>query len=994
MDRSGFFQLKVAGRRRLSVQLILLYALLASSVILVFTFNVARRQSERVAENTQHQAHVLATNLSATAADLLLSRDYTSIENLLIRSARFPGIVRVQACDVKGKLVGNIVRRGDSDPQPDYNQTMISTPSRPVSSTHIEDNKMVVWQPVRLGRLLGWVKITYSMREVADMRARIWQANLTEGGLGVLLTTILLVYFLRRPIKTLVRYKEFADTLDQRFGEQVAVDRRSEELERLGVALNKASAKLREQDLSIRNVLRDLETEKSALDQHCIVSITDRAGRITYANAKYCAMSGDSIDELLGRNQIDVYRCGQPVDTIADMQDAMADGKVWHGEITGSTKGGDDYWLDTTIVPFLDESGDAREFVYISTDISERKEAEKNLTRLAAFPENNPNITLSVDAAGDIRYLNPRGQEILSELALGSDKIDKLLPREVRSIAAACIAERAPVREVEATYGGRSFLWTFAPVRGHDVVHGYALEITKRKEAEENARAAIVEKLSAQASNKAKSAFLANMSHEIRTPLTAIIGFSEALLDSNQSMSDRLESIHSITRNGKHLLRIINDILDLSKIEAERLEVEHIEVELFDLIADIRSLALLQAQEKALSFDIEYRFPIPKTIVSDPVRIKQILLNLCSNAIKFTKNGGVRIRVRWEESQKHIQFEVTDTGIGLTDEQQKKIFDAFTQADSSTTRRYGGTGLGLYLSQQLAKRLGGAISVTSTVGEGSCFTVSIAAGQPAEGFDMVEEEGSIASDDEPAVSGGMPRVRGDILLAEDNVDNQRLISMYLRKVGATVTVAENGRQAVQKASENNFDLILMDMQMPVMDGVEATRSLRTSGCRVPIVALTANALREDMNRCESAGCSEFLTKPINRDRFYDVILRYLAAARRMPDEEGPVESTLLADEPEFRDLVVKFVTNLPGILHEVREALDAKGWGELRKRLHDLKAVGGGYGYPQLSSLAAKMEFEVLKENYPATVELFGELSVMGDRILRGAPAEVRETVV
>lgn len=380
----------------------------------------------------------------------------------------------------------------------------------------------------------------------------------------------------------------------------------------------------------------------------------------------------------------------------------------------------------------------------------------------------------------------------------------------------------------------------------------------------------------AENANVAKSAFLANMSHEIRTPLTAIIGFSEALLDSNLTVSDQVDSINTVIRNGKHLLRLINDILDVSKVEAGMLTVENNEISIFDVLEDVHSIMSLQAKEKGLKFEIVYRYPLPELIKSDPLRIKQILINLCNNAIKFTDTGAIKIVVDYLAECNQIKLEIIDTGIGLTLEQIDKIFDAFTQADSSTTRKYGGTGLGLYLSKQLAETLGGDIYVTSIFGEGSCFTVTINTGLLCEQLTMLT---LIPDEVDEKITTKQPEqgvfVKGHILLAEDNGDNQKLFSIFIHRIGAEVTIVGNGELAVNAALTGNFDLVLMDMQMPVMNGLDATKSLRDKNYKGPIVALTGNVMDEDKIKYKEAGCNGFLSKPVDRNLFNHVISKYL-----------------------------------------------------------------------------------------------------------------------
>jgi PAS domain S-box-containing protein len=387
----------------------------------------------------------------------------------------------------------------------------------------------------------------------------------------------------------------------------------------------------------------------------------------------------------------------------------------------------------------------------------------------------------------------------------------------------------------------------------------------------------------AESATRAKSEFLANMSHEIRTPMTAILGFAEVLLGEpgiELAPPERVEAIRTIRRNGEYLLDLINDILDLSKIEAGRFEVERIDCSIIQLLADVISLMRVRADAKQLPVSIEYVSDIPELIRTDPLRLRQILINLVGNAIKFTETGQIRLVVQLVRSPRTplLCVDVIDTGIGLTHEQQSRLFQPFSQADSSTTRKFGGTGLGLMISKRLAEMLGGDIMVTSALGKGSCFRVTFETGDLA-GVKMIGahrvSEGMIQT--LPAKPAAHPiKLAGRILLAEDGPDNQRLISFILKKAGADVTVVANGQLACDEAlaamaNGNPFDIILMDMQMPVLDGYDATRQLRSAGYSHPIVALTAHAMEGDDAKCLAAGCDEYLTKPIDRVKFLTVL---------------------------------------------------------------------------------------------------------------------------
>jgi signal transduction histidine kinase/ActR/RegA family two-component response regulator len=392
----------------------------------------------------------------------------------------------------------------------------------------------------------------------------------------------------------------------------------------------------------------------------------------------------------------------------------------------------------------------------------------------------------------------------------------------------------------------------------------------------------------AQAAVSAKSEFLANMSHEIRTPITAILGYVEILLEEYKDRSGGAE-LAIIERNSQHLLGIINDILDISKIEAHRMSIEEIPCSMVQLVADVHSLMQVRAISKGLEFQVEFFTAIPETIRTDPTRLRQILINLVANAIKFTQIGEIKLRVSFQGGEKPImQFDVIDTGIGMSDEDIGRLFLHFSQADSSMTRRFGGTGLGLCISKRLAEMLhGDVVLVESRPDIGSHFRATIAA-CPIENAPLlnikslfgVEQQTSpqiAAAQTTAAVS-----LRGRVLLAEDGPDNQRIIAFLLKKVGLDVAVVENGKLALEAAwaavrEGAAFDLILMDMQMPVMDGYEAASTLRREGYRGPIVALTAHAMSSDRQKCLEAGCTDYASKPIQRNEFFAVLAKYLAA---------------------------------------------------------------------------------------------------------------------
>ncbi len=499
-------------------------------------------------------------------------------------------------------------------------------------------------------------------------------------------------------------------------------------------------------------------------------------------------------------------------------------------------------------------------------------------------------------------------------------------------------------------------------------------------------------KLIAEDASNAKSSFLANMSHEIRTPLTAIIGFGESLLDSQQNMEQRIGSIKTIIRSGKHLLQVINDILDLSKVEARKLDVEEIDFLLFPILAEIDSLVRKQAKDSGLEFTIQYNFPLPKMIKSEPLRLKQILINLLNNAIKFTEAGSVTLIVDCDREKEKLHFKVVDTGIGLSISQIEKIFNPFSQADISTSRRFGGTGLGLSLSKQLVERLGGSLTVESQEGRGSIFQFSMDVGDLS-GRDFVTSMEEVLVDTSPKLSSpSLQKMSGSILLAEDNTDNQVLISMYLESMGADVTIVSNGQAAVEAARNKIYDLILMDMQMPIMDGLEAVSLLRSQDYDYPIAALTANAMKEDKERCLQMGCNDFITKPVNRGDLCEVVGKYLLKSEISDATESakivPLISIMLESEPDFMSILGGFVKNLGVSINELRQADQDKRWDDLKFIVHQIKGLGGGYGYPMMTDLAAKIEFQIVSKNYHEVSVLLDELYMLYERINVGIEGE------
>jgi CheY-like chemotaxis protein len=508
--------------------------------------------------------------------------------------------------------------------------------------------------------------------------------------------------------------------------------------------------------------------------------------------------------------------------------------------------------------------------------------------------------------------------------------------------------------------------------------------------------------------------------------MTAILGYAEMLLDPGQTAEDRRAAVQTIHRNGEHLLSIINDLLDISKIEAQKVTVEKLVTPLPQLIADVIGLTRPWAIKKGLAYEVEFSGEMPVTIETDPLRAKQILVNLMGNAIKFTQAGSVKLRVRREVSyfRQVMHFEVIDSGIGMTRAQIGNIFQPFTQADESTTRKFGGTGLGLTISQRLSRLLGGDITVQSEFGQGSTFHVHLDGGS-REGVETINhltvDELTVGANEQ--FIDNVHSLVGRVLLAEDGEDNQNLIAGHLRKVGVTVVVAPNGREAVEQVKAHAFDLVLMDMQMPEIDGYTATRTLRDLGYMLPIIALTANAMAEDRSKCLEAGCSEYLPKPISRAQLLRAAAKFLkagdppapeqydeSAMTPPPASQAATQSETagefqlapasglrseFADEPTVKKLLEKFVDRLPERVSTIKTLMAENDVSALKQAIHQLKGAGGGYGFPAIthaagkveSRLRAEVELEAIRRETEMLIEIVR--SVQGyDRAREALPAD------
>ncbi len=774
---------------------------------------------------------------------------------------------------------------------------------------------------------------------------------------------------------------------------------------------------------------RQLEFQKQALDEHAIVSIADAEGRITYANDKFCAISGYSRKELLGTRHRIIYADGKKTPFHQHLWKAINRGEVWSGELKDVTRDGRHYWVAATITPILGIDGSPEQFIATCTDITRIKEMERTLHKERQFLERLANTlgegVYALDADGYCTFANDEAEAIL-----GWTK-SELVGKKLHDLIHYCIAGHLVSAEechikltnsLNETYhsedeyvickNGDSIPIEITSVplihNGVNIGSVAAFKNISRRKQDTLEKQLALEK--AEKATRAKSEFLANMSHEIRTPMNGIIGLSHLMLETDLD-EEQYDCIRNIQISSKNLLNIINDILDFSKIEAGHLKIESIPFDLDEVLHHVRDLNQLRSQEKAIDLIFRRAADIPGEVLGDPVRITQILNNLVSNAIKFTHEGAVAVETllqQADEQQIILRIQVTDTGVGISQEQQAALFEPFTQADASTTRKYGGTGLGLSISRQLVELIGGNIDLCSAPGQGTSIWVDIPLLLPIETVDQNafythaenkrllliggdpslvrrlntlpvmmdsypadpsalqaieqalteahydsivlspdttpcvfpgdlialletrapssrklplilvdthEGEGHSASlvtthqqgpYDQQAVSGLLDTInavlRSDnidgaitdsdqrnssghqkslhgarVLLVEDNLINLEIAKFMLKKMGASTTCAFNGKEAIQYLEQQDFDIVLLDLQMPVMDGFSTVKAIRANPRfdQLPVLALTANAMTGDHQRSLSAGMDDHITKPFEPDVLEATLLKWL-----------------------------------------------------------------------------------------------------------------------
>jgi PAS domain S-box-containing protein len=723
-------------------------------------------------------------------------------------------------------------------------------------------------------------------------------------------------------------------------------------------------------------------------------------GRIVleWASDAFTRVTGFTVEDVQGLGWLSFVHPDDRA-AVSERTRARADGEQVEGASRIVTRAGEVRWIrDRGTRIHRDPGGDAVVVYAAGEDITERKQAEEILreseAELADFFDNaqvglhcaGPDGTIVRANRAELEllgyahdeYVGRHIREFHVDAAVADDFMRELAcGGTIRAREARLRCKDGSVRNVliDANVLWRNGRFIHTRCFTRDVTEQHRskelLEVGRTR-AEEQARELANQALEleharneALGAARAKSAFLANMSHEIRTPITAILGYAELLAGTRPSPPLRQEYVETIRRNGEHLLGLINDVLDLSKLEAGKMMVEDLVCSPARLGREVEVMLGGRAAGKGLGFDVVVGIGVPAAIRSDPRRIRQVLVNLVGNAIKFTESGSVQLAIECDridaDGRAAMRFVVSDTGVGMTSEEQARIFEPFIQAEVSTTRRFGGTGLGLAISQRIAEALGGTLELASEPGRGSTFTLSIEVDVAPAGTEAVSAAPVLAEGNGERP----PRLRGRVLLAEDAPDSQRLLAFFLRKAGAEVDVVENGRKAVERVQEvadvgEPYDLVLMDMLMPIMDGYEATAALRRLGIRIPIIALTAYSMDGDRARCLEAGCTDYLAKPVDRLTLLRRLREHLDGPRRplavRPEAGLQAIPTIEDPDPELRELLATFVAGLSERAEAIETSLVRGDLARLAALAHQLKGTARAYGFPQLTDEAASLE--------------------------------------
>ncbi|QWT45311.1 hybrid sensor histidine kinase/response regulator [Azospira inquinata] len=1140
---------------RLSAQIALLVSLLFMATVFGYTWYTAGEQAAMARQATLEQSRAMARDLSRLLDALPQDMDGAA---LLSRAVQSPELMSLALVGADGRVRTGTWARGQAT-------SRLTPPAGRGDQEEDRGGALVLWQPLAAGA--GWLRLEVSLERVTALQAHIWRDSVVAALAALVGSNGLLFLFLARPLQALDRATEFAARLEDRRGDRLPDYRGNVEIQRLVATLNRVSRRLKDQEDTIEENNRFLTSVTDTLGEGVVA--TDGEGRCTFVNGEAARLLGWPREALLGQNFHDKVHfqtaTGLPLaQADCPLHGPAAAGHAYRSDLDAFTRqDGSIFPVSLVSVPLL-EGDRPHGAVLAFQDITERKRDEDFLlattSRLSALIESmqvgilvedeNRQIVLANQALGELFRLEVNPQELI-----GADS------RRVQAhlwplfqdgeghgarVEAVVAARRPVVGEEIRLKDGRILerdcipIFLFPLVAQPEDYRGHLWlfrDITGRKQEAAELHQA---KEQAELANRAKGEFLANMSHEIRTPMNGILGMTDLALETELSPEQR-EYLEMVKSSADALLGIINDILDFSKIEAGKMEVEKIPFPLRPLVMDTLKLQALRAEDRGLELVADLDPALGEQYRGDPGRLRQVLLNLVGNAIKFTHRGHIRVSVAPDREQPDcLHFAVADTGIGIAPDKQALIFDAFSQADSSVTRRFGGTGLGLAICARLAGLMGGRLWVESEVGKGSVFhctarlealpgagptfpalagaTLLLVDDNPAtrqalenslshwgvavtaladggdalvelaqarsreqpyalvladgdmplpDGFALVEalaRDGAhpertvmmlpaarLARDGERcrqlgvdaylckpvspfdlgqalclALSGESAPARPDpaaslraaqawgrslkVLVAEDNPVNQRLVALLLEKAGHRPVLVDNGREAVAAVAREDYDLVLMDMQMPEMDGLEATRRIRREEAirgvtaPLPIVAMTANAMASDREQCLAAGMDGYLAKPLRQADFFAVIQSCVppeAGLPRTAEEEreammptvvsGEVENSIpsspahpsapgapsgksaawegappadrqaalarLEGDAQLLDTLVQmFATNVPGHCQRLEDALAQGAWEALSREAHTVKGLLATFSADAGAALALSLE--------------------------------------